>query len=253
MRNIDQILHQVIVVMKEAGQMTDKKQDFVVSKKSKGNYVTSIDISVENFLKKELAKILPQTGIIAEESSPVTKDINWVIDPIDGTGNMLSGFPYASAVALMKEETVLLGVVISYADQTIYAATKDGGACVWRNSSEIPQPLKVQTQPSDEGIVIFGVPYDRSKTHRIFSIAERLYPCCSDIKRIGPSALDICCVAEGRAKLYVEFDLNPWDYLAAKLILEEAGGCHRKQGAFHLFASNQEQAAEALHLLDGLI
>ena len=41
-----------------------------VQEKSKGNYVTSADYRIEEYLKSELTKILPESGILSEESEP---------------------------------------------------------------------------------------------------------------------------------------------------------------------------------------
>ena len=35
-----------------------------------------------------------------------------------------------------------------------------------------------------------------------------------DIRRSGSAALDLCAVAAGRAELYFELNLQPWDYAA---------------------------------------
>ena len=66
----------------------------------------------------------------------------------------------------------------------------------------------------NEGVAIFGMPYDRTKAHRILELADHYYATASDMKRIGPSSLDICLVAAGFAKLYFELDLNLWDIAA---------------------------------------
>jgi len=34
----------------------------------------------------------------------------------------------------------------------------------------------------------------------------------------------LCSIAAGRAELYFELKLSPWDYAAGSLIVEEAGG-----------------------------
>ena len=36
--------------------------------------------------------------------------------------------------------------------------------------------------------------------------------------------MDLCCVASGRAELYFELQVSPWDFAAGKLLVEEAGG-----------------------------
>ena len=45
-----------------------------------------------------------------------------------------------------------------------------------------------------------------------------------DIRRSGSAAIDLCSIASGRAELYFELMLSPWDYAAGALIVEEAGG-----------------------------
>ena len=45
-----------------------------------------------------------------------------------------------------------------------------------------------------------------------------------DVRRSGSAAIDLCNVACGRAELYFELLLSPWDYAAGALILTEAGG-----------------------------
>mgnify|MGYP000629897422 CR=1 FL=1 len=52
---------------------------------------------------------------------------------------------------------------------------------------------------------------------------ESLHP-GAGIRRTGSAALDICYVASGKADLYFELILRPWDYAAAIVIVEEAGG-----------------------------
>lgn len=81
------------------------------------------------------------------------------------------------------------------------------------------------------------MPYDRTKTEKIFDIAKKAYAFSSDMKRIGPSSVDICRVAEGTAKLYFELDLKIWDISAGLLILTEAGGRYWQKEELFVFGS----------------
>lgn len=47
---------------------------------------------------------------------------------------------------------------------------------------------------------------------------------CNDIRRFGSAASELCYLALGHCELYFEYMLSPWDFAAASLILEEAGG-----------------------------
>lgn len=94
------------------------------------------------------------------------------------------------------------------------------------------------------------MPYNRAKARSILRIAEKLFLISTDIKRIGPSSLDICSVAEGKAQVYSEFDLNLWDIQAGKLILEEAGGIVTRIDDLFLFCSNKTIRDRVVRLLD---
>ena len=50
------------------------------------------------------------------------------------------------------------------------------------------------------------------------------YGQCADVRRFGAAALELCYLAEGICDLYFEIRVFPWDYAAALLILQEAGG-----------------------------
>ena len=213
---------------------------FEIEKKGHGNFVTSVDKAIEQELIEQLHDLIPKAGFIAEESGEDSKsELNWVIDPIDGTTNFIYGLPYAVSVALMTPETggTLLGVVYSPKTAKLYYACHGQGSFAIENG--IKKRLSVGAFPDNEGIAIFGMPYNREKTEKIFNIAKKAYGFSSDLKRVGPSSLDICMVAEGKAKLYFELDLNVWDICAGMLILTEAGGNYRQEDDLFLFGADK--------------
>lgn len=221
--------------------IVDRRLDtpFQIDTKGHGNFVTSTDKEIENELKKQLHDLIPDAGFIAEESGNESNlDLNWAIDPIDGTTNFIYGFPYTVSVALTRQGLgqIILGVVYSPKTNTVYYACNGQGSYVITNG--ITQRLHVGEFIDNEGIAVFGMPYSRDKTTKIFDIAQKVYKLSSDIKRIGPSSLDICLVAEGKAKLYFELDLKIWDICAGILILSEAGGNYRQIEDLNLFGTD---------------
>jgi myo-inositol-1(or 4)-monophosphatase len=52
-----------------------------------------------------------------------------------------------------------------------------------------------------------------------------------DIRRVGAAAVDLAWIARGRADVHYECGLNPWDWGAGALLVEEAGGVARGLGA----------------------
>lgn len=68
------------------------------------------------------------------------------------------------------------------------------------------------------------VPGRRELADKAFCQMRNLYNVCQDIRRTGCASLDLCWVACGRLDGYVELFLQPWDYAAGLLIVNEAGG-----------------------------
>jgi inositol monophosphatase len=217
--NFKYLLDKTVDVVLGVRDVLKNTENTKVREKSKGNYVTNLDIEVEDYLKNNLSLFVPKAGIISEESEPQIGEFNWVIDPIDGTGNYINGYPFAVSVAYVKNTNeTIFGVVYDFNNDVVYYALNGHGSFIKYRNGEV-KVLNTSDKVND-GITIFGMPYDRKKTHKILKIVEKLYEISSDIKRIGPSSLDICAVAEGRAQIYAELDLEQWDIQAGKLILE---------------------------------
>ena len=78
---------------------------------------------------------------------------------------------------------------------------------------------------SVNGIVIFGTsPYNEEVSEKSFRMAYEYHRRALDVRRTGSAAIDLCNIAAGRAELFCELVLSPWDYAAGALIVEEAGG-----------------------------
>ena len=72
---------------------------------------------------------------------------------------------------------------------------------------------------------MFGTsPYYEELHQKAFELAYHYFKQAMDLRRSGSAAIDICSVAAGRAELFFELKLSPWDFAAAALICQEAGG-----------------------------
>ena len=90
--------------------------DHSVKTKPDGSPVTESDTAVETAIRAELARKCPSDSILGEEQgySPGTKGSGrrWIIDPIDGTKNFMSGIPlYGTLIALEVDGKVQVAVV----------------------------------------------------------------------------------------------------------------------------------------------
>lgn len=220
------MVKRIIEIVKECSKYmleADREELNVLDKPGVKNFVTKYDVLVQNELKKRLSLLLPQAEFLCEESENpenYSSEYVFVIDPIDGTTNFIKDYKMSCiSVGLVKDHERYIGVVYNpYLDEVFYAQKGKGAYC---NEAKI----KVSNCPLSEGLVLFGTsPYYEELSKKSFELAYEYFKKAADIRRSGSAALDICSVAAGRAELYFELKLSPWDFCAASLILEEAGG-----------------------------
>ena len=77
---------------------------------------------------------------------------------------------------------------------------------------------------SDTIIGTGSAPYHKELAEENFERQKRVFLASQDIRRIGSAAMELAYTACGRQGGYFEIVLQPWDYAAAVVILEEAGG-----------------------------
>lgn len=149
--------------------------------------------------------------VVSEESGSTGQgDLTVVVDPIDGSTNCDQGIPFfATSLAVMKDESVIAGLVYNHATGTFFEAEKGAGA--FRDGVAITP--SGQTDFSEAIVAFSGLP------PRHLGWAQ--------YRALGAASLEICLVADGSLDVFgvaQQSTLNPWDYLAGLLILREAGG-----------------------------
>ena len=226
MLNHIEIREEICKAARICGEMivqADRESLRIESKQGQANFVTKYDVSVEAYLREHLLQIVPDAVFIGEESdahSDAGAKHAFIVDPIDGTTNFIKDY-HASAIsiALLDEGKVMIGVVYNpYLDEMFWAERGKGAFC---NGERI----HVSDQPLENGLVLFGSsPYYKELWKWSFELAYAYFEKALDIRRSGSAALDLCSIAAGRAEVYFELRLSPWDYAAGSLIVEEAGG-----------------------------
>ena len=195
----------------------------ITGKGSRENIVTSSDLAVQHFLTGRLRELLPGSGFLCEEEDMADTaghhDV-WIVDPIDGTANYARGIASCCiSVALVHDWEPVLGVVYSPWRREMYTAVRGKGAHL--NGRRI----KVSDRPFEEGLMFTAMSTYRKEYARLCSdIIYDIYMESNDLRRTGSAAVELCQMAAGKAELYFEMRLMPWDYAAAMLILHEAGG-----------------------------
>lgn len=208
--------------------------------------LTQADLDSEQLIVEGIRGAFPEDGILAEEGGELggaeghhggevqraggggrpgdrTPDpsYRWLIDPLDGTTNFAHGLPFFSvSIALMQGQSVLFGLVYEPQRDELFQAVHGQGAAL--NG----EPLSVsETRELAESLLVTGFPYDiRTNPDNNLDHYRRLALRSHGVRRLGSAALDLAYVAAGRLDGYWELRLNPWDWAAGVLLVQEAGG-----------------------------
>lgn len=206
-------------IMLEAVRTTD----MVDEKEGHANFVTTYDKKVQQILKERLLELVPNAVFVGEEDdihASIRKGMAFIVDPIDGTTNFIKDYHNSAiSVGLTNDGKEYIGVVYNPYLNEMYTAERGRGAFL--NG----KPIHVSGNPLSEGVVLFGTsPYYEELSRKSFQMAYAYFKRALDIRRSGSAAIDLCSIAAGRAELYFELRLSPWDYAAGALIVQEAGG-----------------------------
>ena len=181
--------------------------------------VTQADREAEQVIVEVLRSAFPEVGVLGEEFGPQgARERRFIIDPIDGTKNFVRRIPvWATLIALEDDGEVVAGVIHNPVTGELYTARRGGGA------SLDGKPIRV----SDVGdlaaayLIHAGLRLVRQSPY--WDGFVRLVD-ATDRQRGFGDYLGYGLVADGRAEIYAELDLKPWDLAPCKIIVEEAGG-----------------------------
>lgn len=192
--------------------------------KGKADFVTKVDIGVQEFLMPRLREMYPDVQFMSEEKDNSGIDMSgrvWVLDPIDGTTNLIHDYRMSAVSLGMLENGVpVCGVVYNPFTNELYSARSGEGAFLNGSSIRVSGAARLS-----ESLISVGTsPYYKELADENFDIIKRLFIASEDVRRCGSAAMDLCYIACGRVDGYFEKRLKPWDYAAGIAILREAGG-----------------------------
>ena len=193
--------------------------------KSDGSPVTAADQAAEDIILAALADLTPEIPVIAEEAMAkgqapdVVGHRFWLVDPLDGTREFLSGNgEFTVNIALIEDGQPILGVVVAPALGQSYGGHGPGTATIADADGE--RPIQVRAVPA-EGETVVG-----SRSHGDAEAMERFlgHRKVAAFRAAG-SSLKLCLIARGEADLYPRFGPTmEWDVAAGHAVLLAAGG-----------------------------
>jgi myo-inositol-1(or 4)-monophosphatase len=201
------------------------REGVTMRSKDVGNLVSDADVEAERAIIAEIRRAFPGHSVLAEEEhsgDAAGAEHLWVIDPLDGTNNFAHKIPHiAVSIAYYHKGVPTCGIVYNPLDETWYTTIRGQGA---RHNGKL---VHVGEEDRLEDIVVgTGFGYDRGALMEatLASIADLSRRGIHGVRRFGAAALDLCWVGTGIFGAFYEYTLQPWDFAAGRLFVEEAGG-----------------------------
>lgn len=252
-------MEKLIELIKETKRIAlDRSSASAVTEKGLADFVTKVDMGVQEFLRPRLNALYPDVQFMSEEQDNSQIDFSgkvWILDPIDGTTNLIHDYKMSAvSLAMVDNGVPVMGIVYNPFTEELFSAVKGEGA--YLNGEKI----SVTNAPKliDSLISVGTSPYRKDLADENFELIKRFFVASEDIRRGGSAALDLCYIACGRIDGFFERNLKPWDYSAGIVIVREAGGIvtDMKNGEpsyrvpSDIAASNGKIHAEMMGLLD---
>lgn len=195
---------------------------YTEEKSNAGDLRTKADTESEQAIIAALKQAFPDANIYAEESGQIDNksEYTFVVDPLDGTSNFVLGVPdFAISIGLLKNDEAILGVIYNPVLDQIFSAEKGKGAFLNGKRIHVNQESSLTL-----ATVSYTIGYNTSREY-----SEKVVGQLRDlrIKRIvdhWAPAYDYCLLASGRLEAVISKEGDLEDYVAAKVIVSEAGG-----------------------------
>lgn len=194
--------------------------------KPDGTWVTEADWAVEAQIRLRIARAFPDHNILGEEEGlsaagggpPNDGAPTWVIDPIDGTINFMSGIPvWGILVALRIDGTSVVGIAHAPALGETYEGAEGLGARVNGETIRV-DPVSDLAQAT--------LTFTNLRSYQDFGLDRLLLTLSSKAyqTRGFGDFWGHMLVARGATHVMLEPDLKLWDVAALEPIVTEAGG-----------------------------
>lgn len=218
----------VIELADEARRISASMLDrgFTTQMKADASPVTDVDRAIERRLREMIGSWFADHGILGEEYPPERPDsaFQWILDPIDGTEELIHGIPtWGAMLALHYRGAPLVGLIDHPALDLRVSAGAGLGA--YRNGDRIRLPeFAASTPPVAVRLVMSArLNFTRGTDEgHIFDQLARQFP----NHRIYRAAYAHTAVVTGAADAMVDAHNHIWDLAASQVLIEEAGGAY---------------------------
>lgn len=228
--NHQQILQQCVNLAREVGMFQMKHfrcmpgtgEDGLGEIKTLRETVSFVDVESEKRLSAGLLPLVDGAGFYGEESGQSgSQELVWIVDPLDGTTNYLSGLDHFSiSIALVDHGQTVLALVCKPSNDEVYSCIRGQGVYY---QGELRKPAFEEVS-ENEALFMTGFPYrSPDVSDSFFEAAAKVLTLGRGIRRSGSAALDVANLSMGWVQGFWETDLQPYDIAAGILMMQENG------------------------------
>jgi len=215
--------------------ITNFKKKIAINECKKHDLKLQLDVECEKIIINEISTHFKDHSILSEENGFIKgNNFLWIIDPLDGSVNYFHGLPhYCISICCYNYHSLsdnntesidrfgipVFGLVYAPVFNELYICKKGQGATL--NSQAI---CVNKTDMLKDAVVALSIGSDNKVIDEIINIINKLSYNVRKIRSYGATALDISWVANGSLDVLIQKNIKPWDFLSAKIILEESGG-----------------------------
>ena len=243
-------------LVREAGTLASEmlRQGLEVRyKTSLSDVVSAADHASEEQISARLAESRPDDGLVGEEGARKTgQGRTWYVDPVDGTYNFLSGIPYwCSAVGLVDAAGPLLGAVYYPDVDQLWVGGRDTPTTI----NGEPVTRLVSQGLSKISIATYYHPRHLPDRQRL-TAWQSVVASAATLRILGSASIDLAGVASSRLGVFLQANLNGWDWYPGAALVIGAGGLADELvvgGNLWQIAGNQQAVEDVKNALQGAI
>lgn len=223
------MIYAAITAAQAAGDVLRRSfgQELPVTEKFSHDIKIAADQECQDLIYSILLGFHPETSCVGEEGDSEglgnpNSEVEWIVDPIDGTVNLAHGIPHFCVSIAAREiatRRVFLGVIYDPMRNELF--TSVAGSGTYLNGAR--QVVSMRNKLS-EAVMAVGFSKSQESIDHCLELYKYYGSAALKLRAMGSAALDLAYVATGRLDAYIEQGVNIWDIAAGILLVQEAGG-----------------------------